>query len=95
MNSEILNKAYAILVKRGSLSCSELGWALWGTTTSSLKGSGVHLNNKFCRPAGKVLKELEARKMASHFRHKNKIIWKALSLGGVYGRDLVVDNFMH
>lgn len=95
MNSELLNKAYVILVKRGPLSCSEVGWALWGNTSTSLKGTGVHRNNKFCRPAGKVLKSLEAKKLASHFKHKTRVIWKAMPLGGTYGRDFISDNFLH
>lgn len=93
MNSELLNRARGILVKRGPLSCSEVGWALWGNSSTSMKGAGVHKNNKFCRPASKVLRNLEKLGLASCFQHRDKTIWKAKpSERGENGYDIVGDG---
>jgi len=55
----IQERALEILKRRPGLRCSQLGWELWGETTPSpQRGEGSHQNNKFCRPAGKVLNSL-------------------------------------
>ena len=97
MNSEILNRTYRILEKRGPSTCSEIGWALWGSawTTYKTLSKDVHNMNKFCRPAGKVLKTLEKKGMVSRFDNGDKVIWKAVPSGELYGRDFISDNFMH
>lgn len=95
MNTELLNRTYKVLVRRGPLSCSEIGWALWGKTSTSIKGAGIHKNNKFCRPAGKILKVLKAQGRVSKFENGKKVIWKAIPSGGSYGRDFISDNFLH
>jgi len=58
--SEIHDRAYAILKEKGPMRGSDLGWELWGSTTESvMRGTGSHGHNKFCRPAGRVLRHLQ------------------------------------
>ncbi|MCK9433889.1 MAG: hypothetical protein M0R32_03500 [Candidatus Cloacimonetes bacterium] len=95
MNTELLNKTYKVLLKKGPLSCSEIGWALWGHSSTAQKGTGVYKQNKFCRPAGRVLKILETQGRASHFQHGRKIIWKAMPSGESNGKNFISDNLFN
>ena len=80
MNIQLLNKAYNALVHKGPLSCSELGWILWGNSTNTPhRGVGVHKNNKFCRPAGKILKILSSQNRVMPINCQNKQLWRAIS----------------
>ena len=60
---------------------SDLGWELWGDTTESVRrGEGSHGHNKFCRPAGKLMKRLERAGLARQIFQKGRpcTFWKAV-----------------
>jgi len=66
--SSIRERAYQILKAKGPMRGSDLGWELWGETTEVPdRGTGSHQHNKFCRPAGKLLKALERQGRRQHF----------------------------
>lgn len=63
----------------GELRGSDLGWELWGETTPVPdRGTGRQRHNKFCRPAGKVLKALERQGRASSIARKTYTAWRAI-----------------
>ena len=79
--SEIHDRAYAILRKEGPMRGSDLGWRLWGSTTfSPMRGVGSHGQNKFCRPAGRVLRKLqrEGRVIETCPKGNTCFIWTAV-----------------
>ena len=93
MNSKLLNRACQILKQKGSLSCSELGWLLWGDSTPfPSKGKGVHLNNKFCRPAGKVLNALFEQGRAKATICQKKYLWSFVETNPQEDGDAVYEN---
>lgn len=77
--THIDDRALEVLRLLGPLRGSDLGWVLWGgTTTSGRRGVGSHGQNKFCRPAGKLLRRLERRGLVvSEFR-ETCTVWKVL-----------------
>lgn len=56
-NLTLLCRAFDIIKTAREIRGSDLGWELWGETTECAnRGTGSHRHNKFCRPAGKLLK---------------------------------------
>lgn len=79
MNATLLNRAWGIIKERGEIRGSDMGWELWGATTPvPTRGTGSHANNKFCRPAGKVLKALERLKRVRSVSRKTYTAWKVI-----------------
>ena len=62
------------------LRASDLGWELWGATTATPgHGVGAHGQNKFCRPAGKLLKRLRDKKeVYPVYRGRGLKLWFAV-----------------
>ena len=78
----IQDRAVAILKKRGPITASQLGWELWGNTTSApMRGEGSHGNNKFCLPAGKLLNKLRAAGKAYWGTEGPRVLWKLTKEG--------------
>lgn len=76
--SDLLDRAHRILKERGEMRGSDLGWELWGDTTPvPNRGIGSQKHNKFCRPAGKVLKALERQGRARSRGRETCTVWKA------------------
>ena len=74
----LLERALAILRARGPMRGSDLGWELWGETTAApRRGTGSECHNKFCRPAGKVLKRLERLGKVIPVYEKTCTTWRA------------------
>lgn len=74
----ILERAYEILKSKGPMRGSDLGWELWGETTDAPdRGTGSQLHNKFCRPAGKILRRLRELGLAREEAMKSYIRWHA------------------
>ena len=49
-----------LLRAKGPLRTSDVGWALWGqSTTAPERGQGAQRENKFCQTAGRLLHELQ------------------------------------
>ena len=58
---------------------SDLGWELWGETTECAnRGTGSQRHNKFCRPAGKVLKRLQRLGCAREIPKESCMMWAAM-----------------
>ncbi len=75
----IEDRAIHILKTKGEMRAGDLGWELWcETTESARRGTGSHRSNKFCRPAGKLLKRLEKDNRVTHFAKPGGIYWRAL-----------------
>lgn len=73
-----MDRALEIIRKRGKIRGSDLGWELWGATTESAgRGEGSHGHNKFCRPAGKLLRRLERDGMVFSYIYGNAVMWTA------------------
>jgi hypothetical protein len=85
MSDELLDRAYRILARNGPLSCSELGWALWGKP-------GARKGGRFCRPAGKALKRLLAQGRVASIGLRDKVVWKATPSGVGNGKDFTFDG---
>lgn len=78
--TDIQQRAYAILKKHpDGIRGSDVGWMLWGATTEcARRGTGSHRSNKFCRPAGKVLNQLQRDGKARWQGHKGHSRWYSL-----------------
>lgn len=77
--ASILDRAYEIIKKRGKILGSELGWELWGETTAvPNRGTGSHRNNKFCRPAGKILLRLKREGRVREISEECNTYWRAI-----------------
>ena len=58
--SEIEERVLSYVIDKPGARGSDIGWAMWGPTTEfPQRGIGSHGHNKFCRPAGKILRRLE------------------------------------
>lgn len=76
--SGLLGRAWDILKTRGPMRGSDLGWELWGKTTEvPTRGTGSHQHNKFCRPAGKVLKRLQRLGCVREIPKETYMAWDA------------------
>lgn len=76
---DLLGRAWDILKARGPMRGSDLGWELWGETTEvPRRGTGSHQHNKFCRPAGKVLKRLQRLGCAREIPAETCMTWAAM-----------------
>lgn len=69
------NRAVAILWNHGPMRCSDLGWQLWGDTTAFPDRGG---RNKFSRPAGKLLRELERDGRVTWIPQRGHCLWHAI-----------------
>ncbi len=77
--TELLQRAWSILKQRGEMRGSDLGWELWGDTTAvPNRGTGSQRQNKFCRPAGKVLKALERQGRVISIGRASYTAWRAI-----------------
>lgn len=78
-SEQTIEKAIRALRERGPMRASDLGWELWGETTEVPdRGDGSHKQNKFCRPAGKILRELDRQGKVVWRTHGTCILWEAL-----------------
>jgi len=69
-------------LRKKSMSAADLGWLLWGWTTSVPgRGTGSHLNNKFCRAAGKVLRDLERKGLVRVRVEGKRFVWRICGEG--------------
>jgi hypothetical protein len=76
---KLLGRAWDILKARGPMRGSDLGWELWGETTDCpTRGTGSQQHNKFCRPAGKVLKRLQRLGCVREIPEKTHMAWAAM-----------------
>lgn len=72
-----IKRAIRFLQAQGPLTCGRLGWLLWGDTTSCPgRGEGSHRENKFCRPAGKIIKRMERQGMVHMVWDDHRILWR-------------------
>jgi hypothetical protein len=73
-------RAWRILHERGPMRGSDLGWELWGENTKAPgRGEGSHGHNKFCRPAGKLLKRLKEAGMVREKHLEHCTVWMSSS----------------
>lgn len=74
----IEDQALKVLKGKGPLRASDLGWFLWGETSeTAMRGEGSHRQNKYCRSAGKVLRRLERKGLASSSLYGKSFLWRA------------------
>jgi hypothetical protein len=79
-SKELLGRAWDILKARGPMRGSDLGWELWGETTEvPRRGIGSHQHNKFCRPAGKLLKRLQRLGCVREIPAETCMTWAAMA----------------
>lgn len=71
------DRAVAILREHGPMRGSDLGWELWGAACTS-GGEGSHGHNKFCRPAGKLLRRLERQGRVIWMPKERCTVWVAI-----------------
>ena len=70
------NKVILELHKQGRMRASNIGWAVWGDTTPHpMRGEGSAANNKFCRPAGKLLARMEREGLVKVMPDENGVYW--------------------
>jgi len=75
----LLCRVWDILKARGPMRGSDLGWELWGETTECpRRGTGSQQHNKFCRPAGKVLKRLQRLGCVREISKESCMMWAAM-----------------
>lgn len=77
VSDELCGRAIAILRKCGPMRASDIGWQLWGEANVG-GGEGSHAQNKFCRSAGKVLRELDRRGKVIDRIHGKARLWEAI-----------------
>lgn len=59
------------------MTAADLGWFLWGwLSPTRARGTGSHLNNKFCRAAGKVLRDLERKGEVRVKVEGKRFVWR-------------------
>ena len=81
--SEIEAEALVYVRTHPGARASDIGWALWGDTTPyPERGEGSHGQNKFCRPAGKVLLGLQRKGLVYWRGLETYAGWWAASQGG-------------
>lgn len=75
-------RALEIVADRPGLRASHIGQELWNETTPHPKrGEGSHGSNKFCRPAGKILNQLQALGLIHEGTDGAGITWRLSLLG--------------
>lgn len=75
-----LDHAVEVLRGLGWVRASDFGWAMWGETTEAPdRGQGSHCQNKFCRSAGKLLREMKRRGLAVDRFANQRHEWRAVA----------------
>ncbi len=72
----IEERAVKALRTDGPMRASDLGQILWGSRRNS--GGGSHAHNRFCRPAGRLLKRLERQGLVLGYPTAHCWLWASL-----------------